>query len=172
MSFLRSVQARSISETQRDFVDTGLINYVFQDFPLSAIHPTALKASQAASCAERQGRFWEMHEILFGQRPPFDQANLGRAASALNLDTTAFSACLASATADRAEASQEQGRRLGVKVTPSFAIATVGKDDLLIATKRVDGGQTFDSLKTALEDSLLSLPAAGTSTRLSPRSRR
>lgn len=49
-------------ETQ--LLESGQIRHVFFNFPLN-IHPRAQKASEAAECAGKQGRFWEMHASLF-----------------------------------------------------------------------------------------------------------
>ena len=49
----------------RTLVDTGRMRHVLFNFPLERLHPAARKASEAAECASRQGRFWEMHERLF-----------------------------------------------------------------------------------------------------------
>src|SRR5258706_8861465 len=45
-----------------EYVKTGLMKYVFRDFPLESIHPLALKAAEAAHCAGDQGKYWEMHD--------------------------------------------------------------------------------------------------------------
>jgi hypothetical protein len=42
----------------------GKIKWVFRDFPIVSIHPTALKAHEAARCAGEQGKFWEYHDLL------------------------------------------------------------------------------------------------------------
>jgi protein-disulfide isomerase len=43
----------------------GKLHYVFRHFPLKEVHPHALRAAEAAEAAAVQGRFWEMHELLF-----------------------------------------------------------------------------------------------------------
>ena len=57
-----------VEETQpaldEEFVDSGKVMWVFKHFPLS-IHPQAPAAGAAAECAADQGKFWEMHELLF-----------------------------------------------------------------------------------------------------------
>ena len=46
-------------------MNTGQVRYIFRNFPLSSIHPHAQKAAEAAECAGEQGKYWEMHDLLF-----------------------------------------------------------------------------------------------------------
>ena len=48
-----------------NYIDTGKVRYVFRDFPLDSIHPYARKAAEAAHCAGDQGKFWDMHDVMF-----------------------------------------------------------------------------------------------------------
>jgi Protein-disulfide isomerase len=41
------------------------LRFVYRHFPLSNVHPHAAKAAEAAEAASAQGRFWEMHDLLF-----------------------------------------------------------------------------------------------------------
>ena len=57
---------REIQRVEREL--GGDLRFAFRHFPLTEIHPHALAAARAAEAAARQGRYWEMHEILY--RPP------------------------------------------------------------------------------------------------------
>jgi len=46
----------------------GKINFVFRHFPLTKIHQKAHKAAEAAIGAAQEGKFWEMHQYIFGHR--------------------------------------------------------------------------------------------------------
>ena len=48
----------------------GRVRFAFRHFPLTQIHPHALAAAAAAEAAARQGRFWDMHELLFPAKEP------------------------------------------------------------------------------------------------------
>src|SRR5438034_1117563 len=48
----------------------GNLRFAFRHFPLTSIHPHALAAAAAAEAAALQGRFWDMHELLFHRQTP------------------------------------------------------------------------------------------------------
>src|SRR6185437_2656980 len=62
----------------------------FRHFPLTGIHPHALAAAAAAEAAALQGRFWDMHELLFHRQKALEGADLLRYAARLGLDVAAF----------------------------------------------------------------------------------
>lgn len=88
----------------------------------SRFHAEACERARAAVCAEEQGRFWEMNDVLFlAQR----QATLDPVAAArrLKLDLERFRACLDAPTSrNRVDADLAEGRRLGVRGTPTFQV--------------------------------------------------
>jgi protein-disulfide isomerase len=66
------------------------IRVAFRHFPLTEIHPHALAASHAAEAAAMQGRFWEMHEMLFRGQKALEDDDLRRYAIELGLDLVRF----------------------------------------------------------------------------------
>jgi protein-disulfide isomerase len=66
------------------------VRFAFRHFPLTEIHPHALAASLAAEAAAQQGRFWEMHDLLFHRQRALEDDDLRRYASELGLDVTRF----------------------------------------------------------------------------------
>ena len=48
-----------------EYINEGQVKLVFRDFPIQSIHPNALPASVASECANEQGKFKEMHDMLF-----------------------------------------------------------------------------------------------------------
>jgi protein-disulfide isomerase len=69
---------------------SGGIRFAFRHFPLTEIHPHALAAAGAAEAAALQGRFWEMHELLFHRQHALEDDDLRRYASELDLDVLRF----------------------------------------------------------------------------------
>jgi protein-disulfide isomerase len=68
----------------------GDIRFAFRHFPLVEIHPHAAAAAAAAEAAALQGRFWDMHELLFQNQKALDDEDLERYARELGLDVGRF----------------------------------------------------------------------------------
>jgi protein-disulfide isomerase len=79
---------RAIEQVQRQL--GGNLRFAFRHFPLPGIHPHALAAAAAAEAAARQGRFWDMHELLFARQKALDDDDLRRYAAQLGLDPAFF----------------------------------------------------------------------------------
>ena len=126
---------QSLPQIVRDYVATGKLKYVFNDFPLESIHKQAFKAAQAAHCAGDQGKYWEMHDRFFA-----NQRALGALtphAEALGLDVAAFDTCLADEKyAAKVRGNMAQARKLGVTATPTFVLGI-----------SEDGGSTVKGLR-------------------------
>jgi protein-disulfide isomerase len=70
----------------------GGVRFAFRHFPLSEVHPHALAASATAEAAALQGRFWEMHALLFHRQHALEDAELRSYAAELELDGARFDA--------------------------------------------------------------------------------
>lgn len=66
------------------------VRFAFRHFPLTGVHPHALAAAAAAEAAAIQGRFWDMHELLFRSQKALGDADLRRHATDLELDIAQF----------------------------------------------------------------------------------
>jgi protein-disulfide isomerase len=66
------------------------VRSAFRHFPLTRIHPHALAGAAAAEAAARQGRFWDMHELLFHRQKALEDGDLRGYAAQLGLDAAAF----------------------------------------------------------------------------------
>jgi protein-disulfide isomerase len=99
------------------------LRFVFRNFPLTNAHPLAEAAAEGAEAAAMQGKFWEMHDLLYE-----NQANLGpqlpvEAASKLSLDVPLFLGDLkARKYKERVRRDFMGGVRSGVNGTPGFFI--------------------------------------------------
>jgi protein-disulfide isomerase len=106
------------------------LRFVFRNFPISTTHPHAEEAAEAAEAAAVQGRFWEMHDLLYeNQRRLRDQDLLGYAET-LGLDVERFARELADHT--HAEGVHEDfmsSVRSGVNGTPTFYLNGARYDD-------------------------------------------
>ena len=68
----------------------GQVRFAYRHFPLVQIHPHALGAAAAAEAAARQGRFWDMHQVLFHRQKNLEDSDLQRYARELGLDVARF----------------------------------------------------------------------------------
>jgi len=100
----------------------GRVKLIFKHFPLSG-HVRGMPAARAAVAAQRQGKFWEMHDVLFeNQRALGDEEILGYA-KRIGLDVERFQADIASPEVQALiDADKEEGVRLGVDSTPTIII--------------------------------------------------
>ena len=97
--------------------------FVFRHFPLTMIHPHAQQAAEAAEAAAVQGKFWEMHYMLFEHQHALDADDLVRYAAALGLDLARFSSeLIGHVHAARVREDFMSGVRSGVNGTPTFFI--------------------------------------------------
>ncbi len=100
----------------------GLIRIVFKNMPGSS-HDRARPAAEAALCAARQGKFWELHDWLFSNQQKLDDESIAGAAKNIGLDMEAFEKCLESdETLGQIDASLNMARILGLSGTPVFFI--------------------------------------------------
>ena len=118
------------------------LRFVFRHFPLTQVHPNAMHAAEAAEAAGAQGKFWQMHGMLFEHQDALEDADLLSYAKALHLDGKRFASELASgAYAARIREEIQSGIRSGVNGTPTFFINGV----------RYDGSWDEADLLSALE---------------------
>jgi predicted DsbA family dithiol-disulfide isomerase len=116
--YCQNVQA-AVAKIEADY--KGKIAFAYKDFPLPG-HPHAQKASEAAHCAEDQGKFWEYHDLLFKSRA-LDVPQLKEHARELKLDADAFDKCLDSgAKAGIVKDRFNEGAGFTVPGTPTFFI--------------------------------------------------
>jgi protein-disulfide isomerase len=99
------------------------LRFVFRNFPLAEAHPHARVAAQAAEAAAAQGKFWEMHDMVFEHQAALEVEDLVSYAKALGLDTQRFALDLAEGThAKRVRDDFRSGVKSGVNGTPTFFI--------------------------------------------------
>jgi protein-disulfide isomerase len=118
------------------------LRFAYRHFPLSQIHPHAYQAAEAAEAAGAQGRFWEMHDLLFLNQRALSTQDLLGYASVLGLDLEPFAEDLAEHRhAPRIREDFLSGVRSGVNGTPTF----------FINGARHDGGYDLPSMLEAIQ---------------------
>jgi len=135
-------------DVRKRIIDSGLAQVTYYDFPLPQ-HKNSLTASEAAACANDQGKFWEMHDHLFqGQvdwntEATSDPAKVMKGyAKALGLDVDRWQQCVDQQTHRREiQANRAEGERQRIMETPTF----------LIGNRLVPGSVTFDELRAYVD---------------------
>jgi protein-disulfide isomerase len=106
------------------------LRFVFRNFPLRESHPHAQHAAEAAEAAGAQGKFWEMHDLLFERQFALEDDNLIEYAGDLGLDVVRFRKDLLEGVyAPRVREDFRSGVMSGVNGTPTFFINGVRHDD-------------------------------------------
>ena len=109
--------SETLREVRKNYGDK--VRLVFRQFPLTEIHAYALQAAEASLCAQAQGHFWEMHDLLFEDQSNLKDADLKSRADKLGLDAGAFGACLDSARyGNQIKEDLRAGATAGVEGTP------------------------------------------------------
>jgi protein-disulfide isomerase len=111
------------------------VRFIYKHLPLTSLHPNALPAAQAAVAAQKQGKFWEMHTVLFSRNQGLGADALKSYAQQIGLDVQKFETDMASPeTKSQIQEDMRLSRQIGVRGTPTIFVN--GK----LATERsVDG---------------------------------
>src|SRR5213080_887744 len=118
--FCQRFFATTLPALKKDYIDTGKLRFVYRDFPLE-MHPHARKAAEAAHCAGEQGKYWEMHDMLFQHQAALAPPQLAEHARTVGVDEPKFAECLSSGRyATRVERGLTDGAAAGVQGTPGF----------------------------------------------------
>jgi len=129
----------------KNYVDTGKVKLVFRYFPG---HGKGAEAMKIMFCANEQGKFWEIHDVMFDNQAKMeagDTAGLKKLAADNGVDSGKLEACLAANKYDAKLAKDTQlGQAAGVGGTPSFAING----------QLVEGAVSFGTIQVIIEKAL------------------
>jgi len=118
--------------------------FAFRNFPLATMHPHAEHAAEAAEAAGEQGRFWEMHDLIYENQDSLQDEDLAGYAAELGLDVKKLTGeVLSGAHSKRVREDFRSGAHNGVNGTPTFFVNGV----------RYDGGLDAGELLAALTTS-------------------
>ena len=155
--FCARFSSQTLPSIQEEYIDKGLVKLVYRDFPLQHIHPNAAVTALAAECADDQGGFKGMHDILFEKQGEWSRAGpqdvielLSGYASDTGIDAAEFEECVAMGThVEDIRGDLEDGRSYGITGTPGFFI---GNDD--VGYVSVEGAQPYDVFKRVIDSQL------------------
>ncbi len=155
--FCAKFHETTLPQLEQNYISTGKVNFVYRDFPIQSIHPNAAPAALASECADDQGKFWEMHDMIFENQQiwkdlPIIQsvALFKQYASELEIDSDEFASCMDSGKyLDEIRKDLDDGRAYGVSGTPGFFI---GNEKIGFA--QINGAQPFSSFQRVIDGQL------------------
>jgi protein-disulfide isomerase len=148
----------ALPRLEADYVQTGKVRYVMRDLPLAS-HPQAFKAAEAAHCAGAQGKFWEMHDMLFRNQNTLSPAQFTMHAIGLRLKPVPFQLCLNTRRfAAGIEKDMADAKSAGINATPTFLVGVQQGDGRVRVVKKLVGVEKYADLKAALDEVLRAAP--------------
>ena len=124
---------------KKDIVDAGVARYSVVNLPLS-IHSHAVPAAEAAECAADEGKYWDMHALLFQRQAELATADFTAYGQELGFDDERFSACLnGDSKLSKIQADKALADRMGIRGTPTFFLGRVRNDGGIDLLKRIGG---------------------------------
>lgn len=151
--YCRKFAKETLPELKAKYIDSGLVKFVFRHNPLTTIHAQARAAAEAAECAGRQGKFWDVHDRFFQDPPKLMDADLIEQARAVGVDLSEFRKCLAGQTADRVSQDTALARTLKLSGTPAFLIGRVESERVYVS-RVIPGATPFADMAAALDQAL------------------
>jgi protein-disulfide isomerase len=132
----------TMAQIEREYPDD--VRIVFKHLPLR-IHSKAPAAHAAAEAAHRQGKFWEMHDLIFADQRGMSPEKYEEYATQIGLDVERFNKDIASADVKKkVDADAAEAAKLGVTGTPAF----------FVNGRFVSGAQPFTTFKSMIDEEL------------------
>ena len=155
--FCARFHIQTLPTIMEEYIEKGDVKLVFRDFPLQSIHPNAVPASVAAECANEQGKFKQMHDILFEKQSEWSNLEtvyaielFNQYSEQINLEQEQFTSCLSTAKyVKEIQHDLDDGRTYGITGTPGFFI---GNQE--IGFVELKGAQPFESFKKVIDSQL------------------
>lgn len=148
--FCARLAVLTLPDVKRRLVETGLVRWRFNDFPLSG-HTNSPGAHLAGACAAEQNQFWPMHDMIYFNQGEWvrggARGHLSDYARQIGLDMTQWQSCMSGqAPLARIAQSVQRGAALGVSGTPTIFIngrlfrgASLSFDELRAAIEAAAG---------------------------------
>jgi protein-disulfide isomerase len=139
-------------DIRKRLIEPGTISYRFYDYPL-AMHKNTWMASNAAACADEQGKFWEMHDALFNQQDQWNGQATSRPkskfqeyAKLIGLKVDQWETCYdARKYQPRIKANEQMAIKRGASQTPTF----------VIGNQMIGGAIGYDKFKSMVDSALV-----------------
>ena len=140
-------------DIMKNYIETGKVKMIFKDFTI--IGQDSINAAHAAHCAQKVGKFWEFHDILYnnwaGENTGWaSPKNITGFAKQIGLDEEGFKSCMSEARyLSVIKGSYSDGQTLGVTGTPGFFI--IGPDN---SVTKLSGAQQYEVFEEIFKSKL------------------
>jgi protein-disulfide isomerase len=136
------------------YINKGILRYAVIDNPLPS-HKMALKAAEASHCANDQGKYWEMHELMMSKQESLD--NLSLLAASLKFDMSIFNSCLSTNKyKELVDKNSSLALKQGIKVAPAFILGSIDPYDSskIIGISFIPGARPIAAFQKEIEQAL------------------
>ena len=120
--FCQRFHVTTFAELKKNYIDTGKARFFSKDMPLD-FHPNAMRAAQAARCANEQGKYWQLRDVMGANPNNLDMDSIARFAGDLKMDVDALRACV---TSDKYKSVVQndmvEAMKVGATGTPTFVV--------------------------------------------------
>lgn len=142
--FCEKFYTQTLPQIEENYIKTGKVKLIYRDYPLG-FHAQAQKAAEAAECAEEQGKYYEMHNLLFEKGVAGGVGSFKEYAKEIKLDAAKFNECLDfGKMSSEVQKDAADGSKYGVQGTPAF----------FINGKLLSGAQPYAVFQQAIEAEL------------------
>lgn len=120
-------EAEKVIQTQ--YIATGKVQFAYRDYPQNSLHDKASLASLAAQCANKQGKFWEMHDALYTNGKKWETVKTDTVSKTfsqygeeIGLNRSQFTVCMNQTSTSDITNDIHEAQELGIRGTPTFLI--------------------------------------------------
>jgi protein-disulfide isomerase len=121
--FCQRFHLTTFNEIKKNYIDTGKVRFFSRDMPLD-FHPNAMRAAQAARCAQEQGKYWQLRDVMGANPNNLDLESILKFASVdVKMDAAALKTCIESEKYKAAvQTDTVEAMKIGAQGTPTFIV--------------------------------------------------
>jgi protein-disulfide isomerase len=123
---------------------------MFKHLPAEQVHPQAVPAAIAAECAGKEGKFWEMHDLLFESPASLDDEHLVARAARLGLRGD-FGSCMQSDIIAKVREDARFARSIGIRSTPTSLFGRIESNGTVAVIRTLVGARSVMEFVRAIE---------------------
>jgi protein-disulfide isomerase len=148
--FCQRFHTTSFGDLKKNYIDTGKVRFYSRDMPLD-FHPNAMRAAEAARCANEQGQFWTLRDVMGANPDKLDMDSLVADAADLKMNVKTFRTCVESEKYKNAvQTDVLEAMKIGANGTPTFVIGKSTPDG--VDGELVVGAQPYPMFDQKLRD--------------------